>query len=84
MKQKWQLQEAKNKLSEVVEEAVHHGPQIITRRGVEMAVIISYRDYTKLNKSRKKLSQFFQESPLAGSELNLDRDSSGIRQEANV
>lgn len=84
MKQKWQLQEAKNKLSEVVEEAVHHGPQIITRRGVKVAVVVSYSDYNKLNKSRKKLSQFFQESPLAGSELILDRDASEIRREPQL
>ena len=30
MKRVWQLQEAKNKLSEVVDEAIQHGPQIIT------------------------------------------------------
>jgi prevent-host-death family protein len=27
----WQIQEAKNKLSEVVEEAIQHGPQVISR-----------------------------------------------------
>ncbi len=84
MKQIWQLQEAKNKLSEVVEEAVHHGPQIITRRGIEVAVVVSYNDYNKLNKSRKKLSQFFRESPLADCDLNLDRDSSEIRREPSL
>ena len=34
----WQLQEAKNQLSEVVEQALKTGPQIITRRGVDTAV----------------------------------------------
>jgi antitoxin Phd len=38
----WQLQEAKNKFSRVVENAVNDGPQIITKRGVEVAIIISY------------------------------------------
>ena len=31
----WQLQEAKNRLSEVVDEAMKGGPQVITRRGAE-------------------------------------------------
>ncbi len=29
----WQLQEAKNKFSEVVEAALKDGPQVITKRG---------------------------------------------------
>ena len=35
MIQTWQLQEAKNKLSRVIENAVNSGPQIITKHGVE-------------------------------------------------
>ena len=29
----WQLQDAKNKLSEVIDRALKQGPQLITRRG---------------------------------------------------
>jgi antitoxin Phd len=70
----WQLQEAKNKLSEVVEEALHHGPQIISRRGAEVAVVLSFEEYLTLKKSRTNLAQFFLESPLRGSNLDLKRD----------
>ncbi len=70
----WQLQEAKNKLSEVVEEAIQHGPQVISRRGAEVAVVLSYEEYLTLKKSRTNLAQFFLESPLRGSDLDLKRD----------
>ena len=70
----WQLQEAKNKLSEVVEEAIEHGPQVISRRGAEVAVVLSYKEYLTLKKSRTNLAQFFLESPLRGSNLDLKRD----------
>lgn len=70
----WQIQEAKNKLSEVVEEAIHHGPQVISRRGAEVAVVLSYEEYRTLKKSRTNLAQFFLESPLRGSNLDLERD----------
>lgn len=70
----WQLQEAKNKLSEVVEEAIQHGPQVISRRGAEIAVVLSYEEYLTLKKSRTNLAQFFLESPLRGSDLDLKRD----------
>jgi prevent-host-death family protein len=79
MKPTWQLQEAKNKLSEVVDEATHRGPQVITRRGVEVAVILSYADYRKITEAKKKLSAFFRESPLAGVKLDLRRDRGSVR-----
>jgi prevent-host-death family protein len=84
VKRPWQLQEAKNKLSEVVDEAVRHGPQVITRRGVEVAVMLSYPEYRKLASSKKKLSAFFRESPLAGAGIDLSRDRTGMRQDIDL
>jgi len=75
----WQLQEAKNKLSEVVEEAMQNGPQLITRRGIEAAVVISFADYRKMVAKQEKLTTFFRESPLVDAELDLVRDTSGWR-----
>ena len=75
----WQLQEAKNKLSEVVNEAIKHGPQIITKRGVETVIVLSYGQYRKALLNQKKLSEFFRESPLAKSNLDLRRNKSGPR-----
>lgn len=72
----WQLQEAKNKFSRVVENAVNDGPQIITKRGVEVAIVISYAEYQKMVASRGKLSTFFRDSPLVSAELDLARDKS--------
>lgn len=79
MKRVWQLQEAKNKFSEVVEEALSDGPQVITKRGVEAVIVLSYREYRKLLTSQKKLSEFFRQSPLVGSDLDLNRDQSAVR-----
>ena len=80
----WQLQEAKNKLSEVVEEALTHGPQVITRRGVETVIVVSWTEYREMLLSRKKLSDFFRESPLAGADLDLTRDKSPLRQAVDL
>lgn len=46
----WQLQEAKAKLSEVIASAHSSGPQIITRRGVKEAVIVSMDEYERSQK----------------------------------
>jgi antitoxin Phd len=75
----WQLQDAKNRFSEVVEDAIQHGPQIITRRGKETAIVISYEAYRNMLLSQKKLSDFFRESPLVGVDLDLARDTSPVR-----
>jgi antitoxin Phd len=76
MARTWQLQEAKGRLSEVIERALKEGPQIITRHGVETAVVLSPADYKKLSLGRKRLVEFFQESPLVGVDLDLTRDTS--------
>lgn len=75
----WQLQEAKNKLSEVVEDALKNGPQVITRHGVETVVVLSINDYKKMQLGQKKLSDFFRESPLAGVDIDITRDTSPVR-----
>jgi prevent-host-death family protein len=80
----WQLQEAKNKLSEVVDEAITNGPQVITKRGVETAIVLSYRDYRALLLNQQKLSDFFRESPLVGVELDLTRDTSPTREDITL
>lgn len=77
MQRSWQIQEAKNKLSEVVEDAIEKGPQILTRRGVEVAVVLSYSEYLTLKKKQVPLSEFFRKSPLA--DLDLERDRSPWR-----
>lgn len=75
MSRTWQLQEAKNKLSELVEEAVRHGPQVITKRGVQVAIVVSYSEFAKMRQGKTKLSEFFRLSPLAGIRLERDRSS---------
>jgi prevent-host-death family protein len=74
-----QLQEAKNRFSEVIEEATKNGPQVIVRRGVETAIVLSFAEYQKMLPGTKPLSDFFQESPLADMSLDLTRDSSPSR-----
>jgi prevent-host-death family protein len=44
----WQLQEAKQRFSEVVRSAVADGPQFVTRHGDEVAVVLDIREYRRL------------------------------------
>lgn len=73
----WQLQDAKNKLSEVVDTSINKGPQIISRRGHNTAVIISYEDYQRYIAPRKGLKKTLLSSGLDKLELGRDQSATG-------
>lgn len=52
----WQLQEAKNKLSQVVKEASQGIPQYITVRGKKTTVVLSVELYESLKNPTSSLS----------------------------
>ncbi len=80
----WQIQEAKNKFSEVIDQALKNGPQVITKRGVETAIVLSYADYRKILLNQQTLSEFFSASPLAGLDIDLERDTGGARDDVQL
>jgi len=80
MADQWQLQDAKNKFSEVVERALNHGAQIITRRGKKVVVVVPYQDYERMNRPSTNLAEFLLRSPFAESGVFVDRDQSQPRE----
>jgi len=75
----WQLHQAKNRLSEVIDRAREEGPQIVTRRGREVAVVVSREQYERLAQPRQSILEFFADSPLVGIDLEVSRDGGGFR-----
>ena len=65
----WPLQDAKNRLSELVDRAKAGIPQIITRRGKAEVVVISVRDYEQFSAREQDLVEFLRSSPLVGVDL---------------
>lgn len=45
---KWQLQDAKAKFSEFLKASLTEGPQVVTKRGVEAAVLVDIELWRKL------------------------------------
>lgn len=76
---RWQLQEAKAKLSEVVREAMLHGPQTISIRGEDSVVMLAVKDYERLIATKPSFVEFMRASPLRGVELDIERDKSPDR-----
>ena len=48
----WQLQDAKARFSEFLDATLKKGPQIVTRRGVEAAVLVSIEEWRRLHNVR--------------------------------
>jgi prevent-host-death family protein len=71
---RWQLQEAKNRLSEVVRKASDEGPQIITLRGDDAVVVVAADEYARIaGKPKDALVDFLRKSPLGAVALDLER-----------
>lgn len=74
----WQLADAKNRFSELVNRALSEGPQRVRRRG-DIVMVVAQRDYEKLTRRHPDFKAF-----LMGRSPNLDgvdirRDSTPMR-----
>ena len=69
----WTVAEAKAKFSEVLDRAVSDGPQTITRNGKTTAVIVSAEEWARRAKREGTLADFFANSPLRDSGLEIER-----------
>ena len=76
----WQLQEAKSRLSQVVEHALREGPQTITLRGKPAVVVVSFEEFQNLTRPSASLREFFRQSPLFDTELDLERSKDVSRE----
>jgi len=72
---KWQLQDAKNRFSEVVDEAIRTGPQVIIRHGGETAVVVSFDEWTRLSRRRGRLIDVLRRAPRIAGGLEASRSS---------
>jgi prevent-host-death family protein len=63
MNHKWQMQEAKAKFAELVRRAGTDGPQIVTYRGADTAVVLSIEEYRQLNAARPSFLEHLLSGP---------------------
>jgi len=75
----WTVATAKARLSEVIDRAASEGPQTITRRGRNAAVVVSAEEWERKTKRRGNLVEFFAKSPLRGSGVRIERIKGGLR-----
>jgi prevent-host-death family protein len=77
----WTVAQAKARLSEVLDQGLSQGPQIITRSGRTTAVPVSAEEWERKSRRTGNLAEFFAASPLRGSELDINRPQEHLRDE---
>jgi prevent-host-death family protein len=75
----WQIQEAKQRFSEVIRLTEADGPQIVTRHGQEIAVIISITEYRRLRGPDTEFKDYLRSGPDLD-DLDLSRPGDGPRE----
>ena len=80
---RWQLQEAKQRFSELVRHARAHGPQVVTRHGEEVAVVVSVEEYRRLTDDQPSFKEFLLAAPDLDA-LELSRSRSHARGRARA
>lgn len=59
----WQVQEAKQRFSELLRAVEAEGPQIVTRHGREIAVVIDVAEFHRLHESRPDFKDYLRSGP---------------------
>jgi len=77
--QAWTLADAKARFSEVVKRALAEGPQTVTRSGHTAVVVVSAEEWRRKTRRTGSLADFFGDSPLRGSGLEIERPEDGPR-----
>lgn len=49
----WQVQDAKARFSEFLDATIKKGPQVVTRRGIETAVLVPIEEWNRLQRSAR-------------------------------
>lgn len=68
----WQLQEAKQKFSELVRVTLEEGPQKVTRHGEEVVVVVPAEEFHRLQGEKMDFKEFLMSGPDL-SELEIER-----------
>jgi antitoxin Phd len=76
---RWQLQEAKQRFSELIRHARAHGPQVVTKHGEEVAVVVSIEEYRRLTDELPSFKELLLAAPdLDALEISRPRERARV------
>lgn len=75
----WPVQDAKARFSELLDTCLSDGPQVVTRRGTEAAVLVPMAEWRRLNESARPSLKALLLSNVGRAELALPQRGSAKR-----
>lgn len=60
---RWQVQQAKQRFSELIRRTLDEGPQVVTRHGEEVVVVVSAGDFRASRAQGSDLAEFLLSGP---------------------
>ena len=80
----WPVQDAKARFSELLDTCLKEGPQIVTRRGTEAAVLVPMTDWQRLHSAARPTLKELLLSDDARGDLNIPRRGTRRRREPHA
>jgi len=80
----WRVQDAKARFSELLETCLREGPQLVTRRGADAAVLVPVNDWQRLQRAARPTLKELLMSDVARGELNVPMRGEKHRREPRV
>jgi prevent-host-death family protein len=59
----WQLQEAKQRFSELARRALEEGPQVVMRRGEEVVVVVPAEEFRRMSEQKPDFKEYLMSAP---------------------
>lgn len=78
----WQLQQARSRFKDLIDEAVGRGPQRVTRRGKAAVVVVSEEEWQRVTRNVPSFGRLLAACPLDGDELPRRRPARVLRSRA--
>lgn len=78
----WQVQDAKARFSELLNATIKKGPQVVTRRGIETAVLVPIEEWNRLQRAARPSLKDVLLAPEARFENLLSRTGTSRRRAA--
>ena len=78
----WPVQDAKSRFSELLSACISEGPQLVTRRGAETAVLVDINEWKRLNAAARPSLKSLLLADFARADFELPARGTALRRPA--
>ncbi len=80
----WQLQEAKQRFSELVRRTLEEGTQVVTRHGEEVVVVVLAEEFRRMSGERPDFKEYLMSAPEGLEHIIPERPPNDLPREVDL